>query len=63
MKENIEEKLKSKVVWVAAIPLMANLVGMFIPQYKEQFSEIGTTVVSLLALFGILNNPNNKGAF
>lgn len=60
---NIKEKLKSKVVWLTAIPLMANLVGMFCPDYVDNFARVGTTLVSLLALFGILNNPNDKGGF
>ena len=64
MKKNILDKLSSKVVWVTAIPLLANLVAMFASQsYADQFSTVATTVVSLLALFGILNNPNDKGSF
>lgn len=59
----MREKLKSKVVWLTAIPLIANLVGMFLPEYQEQFATVGTTVVTLLALFGILNNPNDKEGF
>ena len=59
----IKEKLKSKVVWLTAIPLMANLVGMFCPDYVDSFARIGTTLVSLLAIFGILNNPNDKEGF
>lgn len=62
--KKILEKLSSKVVWVTAIPLIANLVAMFASKsYADQFSVVATTVVSLLALFGILNNPNDKGAF
>lgn len=61
--ENFKTKLKSKVVWLTAIPLIANLIGMFFPTYTEQFSQIATTVVTLLALFGILNNPNSTDTF
>ena len=56
-------KLQSKVVWVAAIPLIANLIGLYSGVLSEQFSQIATTVVSLLALFGILNNPDDKEHF
>ena len=56
-------KLQSKVVWVAAIPLIANLIGLYSGVLREQFSQIATTVVSLLALFGILNNPDDKEHF
>ena len=63
MKENVKEKLKSKVVWLTAIPLFANLVGMFFPAYVDQFSQFTTTIVTLLALFRILNNPNSSDSF
>ena len=64
MKNNILDKLSSKVVWVTAIPLLAKLVALTAYQsYADQFSTLATTVVSLLALFGILNNPNDKESF
>ena len=63
-KQKFLEKLSSKVVWITAIPLIANLVATFASQaYADQFSTVGTTFVTLLALFGILNDPNNKNAF
>lgn len=60
---NIKEKLQSKIVWVAAIPLIANLIAIYSGAISEQFINIATTIVSILALFGILNNPNNKEKF
>lgn len=62
-KKNIKEKLQSKVVWVAAIPLIGNLIAMYSGVAGEKFTNIATTVVTLLALFGILNNPNDKDNF
>ena len=63
-KNNIKNKLTSKVVWITAIPLIANLIATLVSQaYADNFSSIATTIVSLLALFGILNNPNDKGSF
>lgn len=63
-KDNIKNKLSSKVVWVTAIPLIANLIATLVSQaYADNFSSIATTIVSLLALFGILNNPNDRGTF
>jgi uncharacterized membrane protein len=59
----MRDKLKSKVVWLTAIPLIANLIAMFIPGVAEEFTQIATTIVSLLALFGILNNPNDSEKF
>lgn len=63
MKKNLIEKVKSKVVWVAAIPLIANLIAMYSGAMSEQFTQVATTIVSLLALFGILNNPNDRDNF
>ena len=63
-KDKIKEKLSSKVVWVTAIPLIANLIATLASQaYADQFSTIGTTIVTLLALFGLLNDPNDRNAF
>ena len=63
-KNNIKNKLTSKVVWITAIPLIANLIATLVSQaYADNFSSIATTIVSLLVLFGILNNPNDKQSF
>ena len=63
-KNNIKNRLTSKVVWITAIPLIANLIATLVSQaYADNFSSIATTIVSLLALFGILNNPNDKQSF
>lgn len=59
----MKEKLKSKVVWLTAIPLIANLIVLFAPGVAEEFTQLATTIVSLLALFGILNNPNDSENF
>lgn len=60
MKARIKEKLLSKVVWVAAVPLIASLVLKFTGYDIGQTLE---TVVTLLALFGILNDPNDRSQF
>ena len=63
-KETIKDKLSSKVVWVTAVPLIANVIATLASQgYADQFAAIATPIVSLLALFGILNNPNDKTSF
>lgn len=61
---NIKQKLTSKVVWVTIIPLIAHLIAMFTSQaYADQFADIGMTVVSVLAVVGILNNPDSRENF
>ena len=61
--ECIRNKLKSKVVWIAAIPLIGNLIAMYCSAAGEQFTNVATTVVTLLALFGILNDPDDATHF
>lgn len=59
----MKEKLKSSVVWLTAIPMIANLIAMYIPDISDKFKTTATIIVSLLALFGILNNPNDRKNF
>jgi len=59
----MRERLKSKVVWITVIPLIASLIAMWNPNISEQFSQIAVTLVSILAVFGILNNPTNLENF
>lgn len=59
----MKEKLTSKVVWLTAIPLIAGIISLYLPGVGEQFTNIAMPIVTLLALFGILNNPNDKENF
>lgn len=59
----MREKLKSKVVWVTAIPLIATLIALYSNSVSEEFSRVAITVVDLLAVFGILNNPDIRDKF
>ena len=63
MKEKLKRRCTSKVVWITAISLVANLIAMYVPDVADGFTQISTTIVSLLALFGILNNPDDKEEF
>ena len=59
----MREKLRSKVVWVTALPLIAQLIAVYSVSVSEQFLSISTPIVTLLALFGILNNPDSTDKF
>lgn len=62
--DNVKDKLMSGVVWTTLIPIIANLVAVLVSQnYADQFSSVATTIVTLLAVIGILNNPNDKESF
>lgn len=58
--DRIKEKLMSKVVWVTAIPIIASLVAKYC---GVDVQEDLMSIVMLLALFGILNNPNDRENF
>lgn len=60
--ERIKEKLKSKVVWVTAVPLICYLIYS-IKSGVVDLEQFMLTLVSLLALFGILNDPNDRERF
>ncbi len=59
-KKRIIEKLTSKVTWVAAAPLIASLVLKFC---GVDIGDTLTTVITLLAVFGILNDPHDREQF
>lgn len=59
----MREKLRSKVVWLTALPLIAELIAVYSVGVSEQFLQVATPIVTLLALFGILNNPDTRDKF
>lgn len=59
----IKEKLRSKVVWLTAIPVIINLIAIFCPNVADTAQQVLTSIVTLLALFGILNNPDVHDEF
>ena len=61
--KNVFEKIKSPVVWLAVIAQMTALFALYDTGMSEQFKTIGTIIIEILTLFGILNNPNNREGF
>ena len=59
----MKTRLKSPVVWVAVIAQIAIIVALFSPTVSEEVKTIGTCVVEILTLFGILNNPTDCNNF
>lgn len=67
MKVNWKARMQSKTFWVSLIALLMVLVnqiaGMFgldITVYSQQTTEITETVLMILALIGIINEPKEK---
>lgn len=59
----MKERFKSPVVWLAVIAQICIVITMFAPSVSDTFKVIGTCVVEVLTLFGILNNPADSSSF
>ena len=63
MKNEIVKRLKSKVVWLAVVAQVVLIVAYFSPEVSETVKGIATPFIEILTLFGILNNPTDRGSF
>lgn len=59
----MKQRLKSPVVWLAVLAQICIVLAMFSPQLSDEVKVIGTCVVEILTLFGILNNPSDGNNF
>lgn len=59
----MQERWKSKVVWLAVLAQVLIIVGLFVPGVAEPIKIVGTAIIEILTLFGILNNPTDKENF
>lgn len=58
-----QSRLKSKVVWLSVLAQVLIIIGVFIPQISEQVKIVGTAIIEIVTLFGILNDPTSKDKF
>lgn len=59
----LQNRLKSKAVWVAVIAVISGLVTHYIPNFSTDYQLLTDSIVTLLVLFGILNNPTDHTQF
>ncbi len=59
----MQNRLKSTVVWVAVLSQILLIIGLISPGITDSVKIVGSAVIEILTLFGILNNPTNKGGF
>ena len=59
----MQKRFKSKVVWAAVLAQVLLIVGLYLPEVSEEIKIVGTAVIEILTLFGILNNPTDKESF
>lgn len=58
-----QNRLKSKVVWLAVLAQILLMLALFIPEISNQVKIVGTAIIEILTLFGILNNPSDPNNF
>ena len=59
----MKKRLKSKVVWLSVLAQVLLIVGVFIPNISDEVKIIGTCLIEIATLFGILNNPTDRDNF
>ena len=59
----IKNRLKSPVVWSCALAQVLLIIGLFMPEISDPIKIIGTAVIELATIFGLLNNPAERSSF
>lgn len=59
----MKSRLKSKVVWLAVLAQLVLIITNFSPDVANEIKIVATSVIEILTLFGILNNPTDKERF
>lgn len=59
----MQNRIKSKIVWVSVLAQVILIVGLINPGITDNVKIVGSAVIEILTLFGILNNPTNKEGF
>ena len=67
-KWSLRDRLRSKVLWASLIGCLITVFSVFgvwqkIGISSEQFSDVVGAVGGVLAAFGILNDPTERGMF
>lgn len=59
----MKQRLKSPIVWLSVIAQICIVITMFAPSISDTVKVIGTCIVEVLTLLGILNNPSDSSSF
>ena len=59
----MKKRLKSKVVWLSVLAQVIIIIGVFCPNITDEVKIIGTALLEIATLFGILNNPTDRDNF
>lgn len=58
-----QKRLQSKMVWMAVLAQVLLIITLYNEEIAEPIKIIGTAVIEILTLIGILNNPTDKKNF
>ena len=59
----MKKRLASPVVWGSVLAQVLLIVGLYMPEVSDTVKIVGTAVIEVLTLFGVLNNPTDKEGF
>ncbi len=59
----MQNRLRSKVVWGAVLGQILLIIGLYLPNISNEVKVVGSAVIEIFTLFGVLNNPTNKNGF
>jgi uncharacterized membrane protein len=59
----MQNRFKSKVVWLAVLAQVLLVVGLYMPDLSSQIKTVGTAIIEILTLFAFLNNPTEADKF
>lgn len=59
----VQNRFRSKVLWLAVVAVVVGVVARYIPDVSTEVKFIADAVITLLTLFGVLNDPTSKDKF
>lgn len=59
----VQNRFRSKVLWLAVVAVVVGVVTRYIPDVSTDVKFIADAVITLLTLFGVLNDPTSKDKF
>lgn len=59
----IKKRLQSPVVWTAVLMQVCLIIALFNKELSETIKIVGASIIEILTLFAILNNPSDKKNF
>lgn len=60
---SILQRLKSPVVLASILAQVLLVTGYFMPQTSDSVKIVGTAIIEVLTLIGVLNNPTDPENF